>query len=251
MSFAQDMMERKERPPFVKFVRVAIDDHEETRKQGHYVAKDVDFVNVTPAYSKDVFKAPVVEWFGTLENDVRNERFPQQWLDMFKDHYSKWCNGQEIPLNGTAIKGWGVISPAQQETLTRMNILTVEDLAAINDEGIKRVGMGAIELRRKAGAWLAELGTKGPNTIKIATLEAENALLKTNMASLEKTVADLKAAIEIKTGVTTPSPLKAIEASEIIDELTHDELVAKYVEKFNKPPHHRKSDNTIRTELGL
>jgi hypothetical protein len=244
------MVERKERPPFVKFVRVALDDPEETRKQGHYVAKDVDFVNVTPAYSKDVFKAPVSEWFNTLEQDVRNERFPQQWLDLFKDNYNKWRNGQEIPLNGTAIKGWGVISPAQQETLTRMNILTVEDLASINDEGVKRVGMGAVELKRKAAAWLAELGEKGPNTIKIAALEAENALLKKNQESLEKAVSDLKAAIEIKQGPVAVS-VPTITSSDIIEDFTHEELVTKYIEKFAKPPHHRKSDQTIRTELGL
>jgi hypothetical protein len=247
----QDFVERKERPPFVKFVRVAVDDPEETRKQGHYVAKDVDFVNVTPAYSKDVFKSPVHEWFNTLEQDVRNERFPKQWLDLFKDNYSKWRNGQEIPLNGTAILGWGVISPAQQETLIHLNIRTVEDLAGINDEGIKRVGMGAVSLKIKAAAWLSELQSKGPNTIKIADLETENALLKQNMAALEKTVGDLKAAIEIKTGVVTPAPAPMIVASDIIEDFTHDELVARYVEKFAKPPHHRKSDQTIRSELGL
>jgi len=245
MSIAQDLMERKERPPYVKFVRTAIDDPAATKSAGHYVAKDVDFAHITPAYSKDIFKQPVDEWFSQLENDVRNERIPQQWLEQFKESYRAFQNGQEMPLHGTPIKGWGVISPAQQETLIRMNCLTVEDLSKMNDEGIKRFGMGAAELKMKATAWLDELKEKGSSVVRVGQLEQENALLRKNLEDLTKVVEDLKSAIEIK----GTAPVSAsISVSDVLE--TREDLVAQYTAKFGKPPHHRKSDATIRAELG-
>lgn len=249
MSTAQDMMERKERPPFVRFERQAVEDPVATKTQGRYVARDVDYANITPAYSKDVFIKPATEWLDDLKRAAQNERIPIDWVEHFEKMYRAWQNGQEMPLNGTAIRGWGVISPAVQETLIRMNIMTVEDLEMVNDEGLRRIGMNGLELKNKAKAWLAQLKDKGPTTIQIAALEGENALLKANLATLEKTVNDLKAAIEIKQPAV--SPTAAIVASDLIDpQISDEEVIAQYTEKHGKP-HHRKGIATMRAELGL
>lgn len=251
-SLAQDLMERKDRPPFVKFVRVAVDDPVATRAANQYVAKDVDFVHVTPAYSKDIFKAPVSEWFATLQNEVASDRFPQKWLEDFKTAYKAFQNGQEAPPNGSPIKGWGVISPAQQETLIRMNILTVEDLAAINDEGIRRVGMGGVDLKLKAQAWLDSIKSHGATTLRIAELESENSLLKKNQDDLQARVDELSAAVEKMSArppaaIVTPAP-ETISASDLIEE-SDDQLTARYVKKFGNRPHHRMKRETIEEAL--
>lgn len=254
MSMAQDMAERKERPPYVRFERQAVEDPAATKTQGRYVGRDVDFAHITPAYSKDVFITPATEWLEKLRRDVQNERIPREWVEHFEKMYQAWQNGQEMPLNGAPIRGWGVISPAIQETLIRMNIMTVEDLSMVNDEGLKRIGMNGLELKNKAKAWLAQLNDKGPLTIQMASLEGENALLRASVAALEKNVADLKAAFEIKaTGSAVPAIAvsQEIAASDVLEpEISHDELVAQYTAKFGKP-HHRKGDATMRTELGL
>lgn len=186
-----ELQERAERPAYVRFKRVAIEDKAATAAAGHFVGKDVDFALITPSYSRDVIEVKIPQWKLNMEMDVRNERMPKKWMDEYLYAYTAWLNGQEIPLNGTPIRGWGVTSPALQEKLISMNILTVEDLAGVNDEGIRRIGMGGTDLKHRAKAWLAQLGDKGPLTIRTAALEQENENLKGELATLREQVKQL------------------------------------------------------------
>lgn len=195
-SLDMNIAEREDRMPFVRFERVPVDDPAATLAAGHYVAKDVDMVNVTPPYSKDIMKYKVSNWLEQLKTDMQNGRIPAQWVTHYHKQYDAWLNGQELPLDGIPIKGWGVISPAQQETLIKMHVLTVEQLAVITDEGIRRIGMGGIDLKNKANAWLDNLKKSGRSTIEIATLKKENHQLQMSVESLEKQVKALSALVE-------------------------------------------------------
>lgn len=217
MSVAE-LLDRKDRPAFVRFERVAVEDKAASLREGHYVAKDVDYALITPPYSKDVFKQKVTSWFESLKTDVQNERIPQEWVDLYQRQYQAWQNGQEMPLNGTPIRGWGVISPAQQETLIRMNVMTVEDLAKINDEGIKRVGMGAIDLKNKANAWLAQLQDKGQITLEMAALQSENALLKSNLADVTANMQAMQAQLDAMVKRPVEVQREEITAGEILED---------------------------------
>lgn len=191
MTAVGNVADREARPAYVRFERVAVEDKPASRTAGHYVAKNVDYALITPAYSKDVMKHDVKSWLPRLQSEVAAGRMPQSWADQYETQYKAWLNGQEIPLHGVPIKGWGVISPAQQETLIRMNIVTVEDLAGVNDEGIKRIGMGAMDLKVKARAWLSQLKDKGPATAEIAALKSENEVLKANQATQARQIQEL------------------------------------------------------------
>jgi hypothetical protein len=193
MSAVGAVADRTERPAYVRFERRPIENKAATLEQGKWVGRDVDFALITPPYSKDVHVVKCDQWLANLEADLRNERIPLAWAENYRKQYHAWKNGQELPLNGTPIKGWGVISPAQQQTLTSINILTVEDLAGINDEGVRRIGMGAIELKNKAKAWLAQLSDKGPLTLENAALKTENANLRAQVDALTKQVQALAA----------------------------------------------------------
>lgn len=224
MSAAVDqVLDRKERPPYVRFERVAVEDKAAGIREGHYVAKDVDFAFITPPYSKDLFKKEAKDWFADMEQQVSNGRLPEAWLQGWRDKYRAWQSGQEIPLHGVPIRGWGVISPAQQETLIRLSVTTVEDLAEMNDEGMRRVGMGAVELRNKARAWLAQLSDKGPLTQEMAALQGENSLLKANLETLTAQVDELRKQVRAASvGAAVPLPPTAapavIAASDILDD---------------------------------
>jgi hypothetical protein len=212
---------REERPPLIRFERTVKEDVVASRKSGRFVGLDVDIALVTPPYSRDVMKHELPAYWKKLQNDVSSGRFRKEWLDGYLKAYDAWKSGQEIPLNGVPIRGWGVISPAVQENLTRMNILTVEDLAAVNDEGLKRIGMGSQELKNKAKAWLSQLNSKGPLTQEIAAVRKENDILNAQVSSLMKTVDDLKRIIESlqlqnATGVVQPGA--GISASDILDD---------------------------------
>lgn len=197
MSVVGAVQDRADRPAVVRFVRKTIEDKRATLERGTFIGKDIDFALITPPYSRDCIEMKVDQWKVNMEADVRADRLPAEWRDHYLKAYEAWKNGQELPPNGTPIKGWGVISPAQQETLIRMNILTVEDLQGINDEGIRRIGMGGLDLKRKAAAWLQQMQDKGPLTQKMAAIEAENDSLKTQVMLLQEKLETLAKAVNI------------------------------------------------------
>jgi len=179
---------QEEIKPFVQFKRIAVEDKAESLRAGHYVAKDVDYAFITPPYSKDVMKYKVTAWFAQLDAELKIKRVNQQWVDDYHKAYEFWLKGQELPLDGIPIKGWGVIGPAQQETLTKLHILTVEQLAAANDEGVRRIGMGGMELKNKAQAWLKSLKKSGALSIEMAALQRENESLKASLELMQNKI---------------------------------------------------------------
>lgn len=245
MSVVDSVNERKEIAPLVRFKRVPVENKAETLKQGRYVAMDVDYAEVTAPYSKDIFKQKVSAWLPAIKLDADQGRIPQDWPAKYEKQYEAWRNGQELPLEGTAIRGWGVISPAQQEELIRLNILTVETLSKINDEGLRRIGMGAVDLKNKANGWLAQLNDKGPLTLKIAAAEAENAQLNIKVEALQKQVDALLTAVKVERE-NVPHETVQITADDLLED---EDIVEQYKAKFGSAPHHKMKPETIRERL--
>lgn len=171
---------RDEMPAWVQFEVRAVEDRNATIKNGTYTTRDVEFALVTPPYSKDCIEKEVSAWLAEMDENVRNNRIPEKWRDGYRAKYDAWKKGLEIPEDGIPIKGWCMVSPAQQQNLIIIGIRTVEALAAMNDEGMKRYGMGALDLKNRAAAYL-----KQEKTGKVAQ---ENAALKARVDDLETQV---------------------------------------------------------------
>lgn len=227
-----ELISREERPAYVRFERRPMEDKAASIREGRYVAKDVDFALVTPPYSKDCVEYKVEQWLINMERNVRDGRIPEKWADQWKASYNSWKNGQEMPLSGTPIKGWGVLSPAQQQTLIAMNCLTVEDLAGINDEGLRRIGMGAVELRDKAKNWLASMKDHGAVTVQLAAMEQENRNLATTVESLKAQVEALKNMIPRQPEMVQVGREPDISAADLIE----DEPVVEEPKRRGRPP---------------
>jgi len=272
-----DVLDREERPPLVRFEKRAIEDKAASREAGQIIYKDVDWVLVTPPYSKDCYEQKVEKWFSQVQVNVRNGRTPQQWLDLWQEGYKKWKQGEEMPLNGTSVKNWSAISQAQCKTLLAANILTIEDLALVNDQGLRRLGMGGLELKNKAKAYVQATKDTGP-------LVMENASLKKTIAQQNATISNLTDKLEILTqrlGSMQSQPLTEVTINN--DEITGEDLKIEwdkeeipesspketkfsfkeektvvlqeksleeqYIEKFGKKPHHLMKEATIRRKL--
>lgn len=175
---------KQDRPSYVRFETRPVEGKD---AKGMPTFIDRDFALVTPIGSKDVVVRVVSDWFTQLDQQVREERIPAEWVAKYKQAYELWKKGQDIPPEGTPIRGWPAISPAQQENVIRANILTVEDLAQATDEPIRRIGLGALDLREKARAWLK--AQSGP-----AKLASEMASLKMQLEALAKRNDELEAA---------------------------------------------------------
>lgn len=177
-------MEFAERPPYVAFETRAIEDRNASIDAGHYVARDVDYVVITPAGSKDQIERIASEWMAQIRKQSAENRYNPVWVQHFEAVYKQWKETNTIPDNGTSIRAWPLLSPAQVATVLAANIRTVEDLAAANEDGIRRLGMGGRDLKNKAVAWL----DSAKDTGKVA---AENAALKLEMDALKAQVAEL------------------------------------------------------------
>jgi len=207
--------------PYVRFERMAVEDPQASLAAGLYVARDVDYAKITPPYSKDIFTTKVTSWKEQMKVDAANGRIPSEWVAKYHAAYEAWLTGQELPLEGTPIRGWGVCSPAQQETLIKMHVLTVEQLADMTHEGLVRVGMGANDLKNKANAWLKQLKKAGPATIEIAALKKENDALNYSVSSLEKRIEELTQLVKNLDQHTQPQALSGAGIS--IDDLMDGE----------------------------
>lgn len=250
MNAVGEVLDRKDRPAYVRFERKAKEDKKASLAAGHYVGKDVDFVYVTPPYSKDILIFEVEAWLKQLNHDMSRGRLPQEWVQNYRKAYEAWKRGEELPPEGTPIKGWGVISPAQQETLIRMQILTVEDLAAVNDEGGKRIGMGWVDLKNKAKAWLAQLKDKGPLTQEMAAIKAENRELHTQVNTLQGQVEALLSAAKVEREVQPPanSATAGISMSDLVED-DYETLAAKYKAQHGRLPHPAMSIENLRAKV--
>lgn len=205
------------RPPFVRFEMRAIEDRNQSIEKGHFVGKDVAFALITPRGSKDIHEERAEEWFQKMEQEVREERFPQSWLEQFRIGYRNFMAGAEMVVDGTALRGWPVIRPAQLQTCHAVSIFTVEDLAAANEEAVNSLGMGGRQLRESAKNWLQAAKDIGVPTAKIAALEAENAALKTRNDSIESQMKLLSGRLEAMEGQPRGASIVAAAATDGLD----------------------------------
>jgi hypothetical protein len=246
------MRETKDRPAHVKFERMAVENKAASMAAGQYIAMDVDYVTVTVVGGGgNGVKWKIPQWKDHLKREVQNGRIPQQWLDDYMAMYERWKNGQELPLNGTPIRGWMLISPAQQETLIHRGILTLEDLASLNAEGIQRIGMGGSDLKNKAILALQASKDTGPLVMKVADLEQKLAVALAGNADLAAKVQLMQSqfAGRAPAEFNADEPAdEGITAADILDEPDED-LRDRYQRKFGQAPHHRMKRETIERAL--
>jgi hypothetical protein len=200
------------RPPYVTFEMRVVEDRNASIEAGHYVAKDVAFALLTPQGSKDIIPRIADEWFAGLEVQVREGRFRPDWLREFRTAYEAWKRDEEPPLNGTPLRNWPPISPAQYKALRNLRVLTVEDLAAANEETIARMGMGSRSLKQKAIDWLAQATDRSVE--EVSALRVANQDMARTLESMQAQMAQMAQALE-KRGI--PVPGAAVETAPVME----------------------------------
>jgi hypothetical protein len=192
MASVTDLFQAKELPPYVVFETRAFEDPVASREAGHYVAVDVDVALIVPRGSRDRVMKKVHEWLPQVEVQVSEGRIPPEWLNAYRNGYRAWKEGQEAPIDGTDIKNWPVIGPAQLKMLQEWHVRSVEELANANEELLRRVGMGARELQNKARAWLCSANDVGKVTEQLAQMQKELEILRERNITLETAIIDIR-----------------------------------------------------------
>lgn len=154
----------------------------EFKEEGPY--KGQPFVRIAvPGDKTNIVETPVREH--------HKERFPRQWL------YHQMKNSKR-PDFGIPLEDWNKSKPAdisdvQLAELQILKFQTVDQVATASDAQLQRVGMGAIGMRERARAFLAEKNfSKADDKLEKANAEIEelkkqmNILLRTRIPKKAK-----------------------------------------------------------------
>lgn len=178
------------RPPYVRFEQRAEEDRNATIEAKRLVLKDVDYVILHTAGSKDGVEKIATEWLDHCELQASKGKWPADWIAAHRKMYSDWKAGLEIVPIGFSVRQWAGISKAQAENLVIAGVLTVEDLAAANEQTLARIGIGARELQKKAQAWIDS--AKGNVGEELAALRAQLSDLTQTIGRLNEKNAELE-----------------------------------------------------------
>ena len=115
-------------------------------------------------------------------------------IERFPKHYESFKLGQ-TQVQGTPLKGWPHITPAQVDELAFFKVQTVEQLAAISDGNCQRY-LGLSELRKKAQDYLEQLKSEAPMQKVQAELHKRDETIEALMQQLaeaQKAIAKINA----------------------------------------------------------
>lgn len=104
--------------------------------------------------------------------------------DVIEPHYSAWKKGMEVPTTGTPLTSWQGITREQIDAIRIHGIYTVEDVAQMTDDVLRKCGgIGMQAVREAARAW-EKTADRREVSAEIAARDAEIEALKQQMADL-------------------------------------------------------------------
>jgi nucleotidyltransferase/DNA polymerase involved in DNA repair len=148
------------------------ENREQTEAQGMPVFEDIEYAILTMpggglVVDKEITPKLLHEW-----KHGDNMRKPPSPFALVA--YGEWKEGREIPVNGTDIKNWPGVGPAQLKMCQGASVYTIEDLANANQDTMRRLGMGGVALAAKAKAYLeSAITNKGAEAISSMQVKLE------------------------------------------------------------------------------
>lgn len=110
-------------------------------------------------------------------------------IERFPDHYRRWKENRTARhIDGTPIREWPLVGPAQVAEFEGMGIFNVEGLASVAETSVNR-SQDLRAWRQKAQVWLA---SAKDNALAVR-MSAENETLRAEMAKMREQMAALAA----------------------------------------------------------
>lgn len=153
---------------YARFYTRPVQDETASAKEGRPIFVDKEYVEIQAAgNATNIVNRPVTEM------DRRR----------FRRAYHLFKSGQTDQTVGTRLTEVPWITRSQCEELAFYKVLTVEQLAGVNDQFCITVP-GMYELKRRAGTYLEQAAINAPTT----ALQKENEELKSMLADLKEAV---------------------------------------------------------------
>jgi hypothetical protein len=168
----------------VRFSMQSRIDHQATEKEGRPIHKDVEFITILIPGDKTL----------TINRPVRKSdmaRFPTQ--------YAAFKAQRGAVVTGTPLSGWPLITESQRRELEYFNIVTVEQLADVNDSFAGTM-MGVHQLKQAAQRYITAAKEKAPLIQFTKAMEERD----TQIAALQDQLNKLLGMIETQQKAAAP-----------------------------------------------
>jgi hypothetical protein len=137
-----------------------------------------------PVYEQRIFVRIMVP--GDATSIIETPATPQH-KEEYRRQYERFEKGMKDVVDGTPLSMWPVVNKSQVKECEFFEIRSVEQLAELSDSTCKRMGMGYMELRSKAKAWL--LAAK--DSALVTRQAAENDRLQGEIEALKEQIAQM------------------------------------------------------------
>jgi hypothetical protein len=172
---------------FVQFYSEPVEHKFESERQGRPIFRDMPFIRkLTPGDPSNVIERPA--------DDADKQNYPREWAIFERE--------EAVGVSGTPLEQWPQIKRSQVREAKYFEVHTVEQLAELNDSVCQKLGMGFVELRNQAKAYLQIAEGQAPHVAQAA----ENERLRNEIEQLKAQFANMG---ELKRG----RPAKVAEAA--------------------------------------
>lgn len=222
-------------PSLVTFEERPMEDREATVRLGVMQYRSVIWAKVMPIGGRDVFEKPAIAWLEDQRKAVQEGRIPPNVLRIYENMYQAFQEGREAPLEGTDLRNWPLISPAQLKNCQSLRLRTVEQLAQLESSAIQRLGMGAQTLVLRAQEFLRTAQTGGKDAAETVALKEEISRLEAELAHAREEKQQLLqkiAMLEMRSGASSDAPAETGEADLLAEELGLNDPPANISSKF-------------------
>jgi hypothetical protein len=128
---------------------------------------------------------------------VAKLKMSREYWDVIGPFYEAWKKGHETPVDGTPLSAWPGCRPEDAERLNMMRIYTVQDVGAMTDGDLDRLGMGAREMKAKALAFL-RAGDAAKLALESEDLKRQLEEARSELQEAMQAIRELKAKVNIE-----------------------------------------------------
>jgi hypothetical protein len=180
--------------------------------EGRPVHDDIEICEIRVPGSIDVKVFPATEISRWITDPMTGADVPVTYAERFSRQYMQFKAKAAQTKSGTPLEYATFLTAARRAELRAQNVYTVEQLAAIEGNPLKNLGLGGREMKNSAEEYLAESKAGAPTAQMAAELEA----LRARNAVLEE---DYRRAASQR-----PAPAAAAAADDDYDEMTIEQL---------------------------
>ncbi len=196
------MAEQVNKLAFADFYNGTVKNETKSLEMGRPIFDDVEMIRIRWAgNTKNEFHAPANDRSDRPVTDPgTTDKYWPKWKDHpdFRAAYEAFKQGQAIASSGTPLEEWSFLTAARRAELKAINIMTVDQIANLGPDGMKRLGMEGPKLQEQAKLYLERAAGSAVDARYAAEREA-----------MQRQIDELKAMIQ---GGAQPAPVKVARA---------------------------------------